>query len=85
LRFQWGSVGLQKGDGTCCRRLSVLQQRHALGHGVEALLLGALPAHLAQLYSDEKVANRETKVWHFVIENGYSMMDKSKTPRHIVR
>jgi hypothetical protein len=22
-------------------------------------------------YSDEKVANRDTKVWHFVIENGY--------------
>ena len=25
----------------------------------------------ALLYSDEKVANRETKVWHFVIEKGY--------------
>ena len=23
------------------------------------------------LYSDEKVANRDTKVWHMVIENGY--------------
>jgi hypothetical protein len=22
-------------------------------------------------YYDEKVTNRETKVWHFVIENGY--------------
>jgi hypothetical protein len=22
-------------------------------------------------YSDEKVANRDTKVWHFVIKNGY--------------
>jgi hypothetical protein len=22
-------------------------------------------------YSDEKVANREIRVWHFVIENGY--------------
>jgi hypothetical protein len=36
-------------------------------------------------YSDEKVANREIRVWHFVIENGYRMMDKSKTPRHKVR
>ena len=33
-------------------------------------------------YSDEKVANREIRVWHFVIENGYRMMDKAKTPRH---
>ena len=23
------------------------------------------------LYSDEKVANRDIRVWHFVIENGY--------------
>ena len=22
-------------------------------------------------YSDEKVANRDIRVWHFVIENGY--------------
>ena len=25
----------------------------------------------ATTYSDEKVANREIRVWHFVIENGY--------------
>ena len=25
----------------------------------------------ATSYSDEKVANREIRVWHFVIENGY--------------
>jgi hypothetical protein len=25
----------------------------------------------AQVYSDEKVANRDTKDWHFVIESGY--------------
>jgi hypothetical protein len=25
----------------------------------------------ARAYSDEKVANRDTKVWHLVIENGY--------------
>ena len=25
----------------------------------------------AVTYSDEKVANRDTKVWHFVIEIGY--------------
>jgi hypothetical protein len=24
-----------------------------------------------RMYSDAKVANRDTKVWHFVIENGY--------------
>jgi hypothetical protein len=28
-----------------------------------------LPAHTG--YSDEKVANRDAKVWHFVIEKGY--------------
>jgi hypothetical protein len=26
---------------------------------------------LSSTYSDEKVANREIRVWHFVIENGY--------------
>jgi hypothetical protein len=36
-------------------------------------------------YSDEKIANRDIRVWHLVIENGYCMMDKSKTPRHKVR
>jgi hypothetical protein len=33
-------------------------------------------------YRDEKVANREIRIWHLVVENGYWMMDKSKTPRH---
>jgi hypothetical protein len=50
--------------------------------------LYAVPAsssRRAPAYSDEKVANREIRVWHFVIENGYCMMDKSKTPRHKVR
>jgi hypothetical protein len=25
----------------------------------------------AQVYCDQKVANRERRVWHFVMENGY--------------
>jgi hypothetical protein len=25
----------------------------------------------SEVCSDEKVANRESRVWHFVIENGY--------------
>jgi hypothetical protein len=33
-------------------------------------------------YSDEKVANRDIRVWHGVTENGPEMMNKSKTPRH---
>jgi hypothetical protein len=37
--------------------------------------LGQAPQRSAtsntRLYSDEKVANRDTKVWHLVIENGY--------------
>ena len=36
-------------------------------------------------YNDEKGANRDTKIWHLVRENGPWMMDKSKTPRHKVR
>ena len=36
-------------------------------------------------YGDQKGANREIRVWHFVIENGYLMMDKSKNPRRKVR
>ena len=29
--------------------------------------------------------NREIRIWHLVTENGYRMMDESKTPRHTVR
>jgi hypothetical protein len=29
------------------------------------------PPHEPPSYSDEKFANREIRVWHFVIENGY--------------
>jgi hypothetical protein len=29
------------------------------------------PLASSTTYSDEKVANREIRVWHFVIENGY--------------
>ena len=36
-------------------------------------------------YSDEKVANRDTKIWHGAIENGPLMLDKSKTPGHDCR
>ena len=31
---------------------------------------GVLSRHQVH-YCDEKVANREIRVWHFVIENGY--------------
>jgi hypothetical protein len=36
-------------------------------------------------YSDEKVANRDIRVWHGATENGPRMMDKSQTPRHDCR
>jgi hypothetical protein len=36
-------------------------------------------------YSDEKVANRDTKVWHGATENGPSTMDKSQIPRRDCR
>jgi hypothetical protein len=32
---------------------------------------GHVPEYLQVRYSDEKVANRDTKIWHLVIENGY--------------
>ena len=47
-------------------------------------LCARLPS-FALLYSDAKVANRDIRAWHFVIENGYRVMDKSKIPRHKVR
>jgi hypothetical protein len=31
-------------------------------------------------YGDEKVANRDTKVWHGAAEKGPRMMGESKTP-----
>jgi hypothetical protein len=42
----------------------------------ESLLCARAP------YSDEKVANRDNRVWHGATGNGPWMMDKSKTPRH---
>ena len=49
--------------------------RGALPHGAtaaefDAACAAAVPAGRPR-YSDEKVANREIRVWHFVIENGY--------------
>jgi hypothetical protein len=44
---------------------------------VDAMWCAAALTHPPRLqactpsYSDEKVANREIRVWHFVIENGY--------------
>jgi hypothetical protein len=48
-------------------------------HGTGALRMPQLKAAMADagengsptVYCDEKVANREIRVWHFVIENGY--------------
>jgi hypothetical protein len=36
-------------------------------------------------YCDQKVANREIRVWHFVIENGIERWTNPKTPRCKVR
>jgi hypothetical protein len=40
----------------------------------------AQPSPAGAAYGDEKVANRDTKVWHGATENGPRMMDKTKTP-----
>jgi hypothetical protein len=51
------------------RRASLAPPR---GVGSEAVRARAAPRRTAQVtYSDEKVANRDIRVWHFVIENGY--------------
>ena len=39
--------------------------------GVDAARAAQLITSLSEVCSDEKVANREIRVWHFVIENGY--------------
>jgi hypothetical protein len=49
--------------GSPCR-----PSNHALSSHLCAI---ASPPHLTLVYNDEKVANRDTKVWHFEIENGY--------------
>jgi hypothetical protein len=47
--------------------------RDALTARRRGFVLLRQPLHLQRvhLYSHEKVANREIRVWHFVIENGY--------------
>jgi hypothetical protein len=39
--------------------------------GVVSTLVSAVVISAVVVYGDEKVANREKRVWHFVIENGY--------------
>jgi hypothetical protein len=52
----------QRGSYTHCHWEASRIHRHGLRR----------PTGLVQACkSDEKVANRETRVWHFVIENGY--------------
>jgi hypothetical protein len=49
----------------------VTQLRHAAGLAVRRLHRQARRGHPVR-YSDEKVtANRDIRVWHLVIENGY--------------
>jgi hypothetical protein len=45
----------------------------AMSHGALAATHGggATPGLFAVCYSDQKVANREIRVWHLVVENGY--------------
>ena len=46
-----------------------------LQRGDVRVVVQPLPPHrppdTREVYSDQKVANREIRVWHFVIENGY--------------
>jgi hypothetical protein len=43
----------------------------AIGQGRESPLLKLIFKKVLSPYSDGKVANRDIRVWHFVIENGY--------------
>jgi hypothetical protein len=54
------------GDSGAEERVGV-QRSH--GSGLRARLAAA--SCLVATYSDAKVANREIRVWHLVIENGY--------------
>ena len=51
-------------------RLAVARGAFRRGAGAAAPTPAAALA-LRAAYGDEKVANREIRVWHFVIENGY--------------
>jgi hypothetical protein len=66
------------------RRLVLMARRRLASRGLGA---GAAAAALCRqhrahhlAYGDEKVANREIRVWHGATGNGPWMMDKSKTP-----
>jgi hypothetical protein len=39
--------------------------------GVDAAVLQPAPPRTCVSYGDEKAANRDIRVWHLVIENGY--------------
>jgi hypothetical protein len=57
-----------------CGRSATARGRRAAGAA------GCAPRTPCTSYSDEKVANREIRVWHGATENGPRRMDKSKTP-----
>ena len=50
---------------------SVKSEPGALTCSTTAICPPTRPQHPVRPYSDEKVANREIRVWYFVIENGY--------------
>jgi heterodisulfide reductase subunit A-like polyferredoxin len=52
-------------------RASVRELAARRARAVAALQLWAASRCSPSAYSDQKSANRETRVWHFVIENGY--------------
>jgi hypothetical protein len=61
-------------DGCIAQQVHVARRRPVGGRPArpaDAVPRPLAPAVAAALYSDAKVANREIRVWHFVIENGY--------------
>jgi hypothetical protein len=68
--FNTGSTGSSRTPGRGLRRWE--RPRHSAAR--------ATRRSQTPRYGDEKVANREIRVWHGATENGPCTMDKSKTP-----
>jgi hypothetical protein len=66
--------GRRRGDGrgACyCESVEVPGSWWHLTGGVDAAVLQPAPPRTCVSYGDEKAANRDIRVWHLVIENGY--------------
>jgi hypothetical protein len=67
--FSSGGSALATGETRRgCATVGVRDIRQTARHGSTQTFAGS---YARRGFSDEKVANRDTKVWHLVVENGY--------------